>query len=60
MNLRLVACDFNERKPNYSAETQENTAMQDTCNTLGGHFSARNPSKLDLTKHTDVAHFTTY
>lgn len=55
MNVRLVVCEFYQRTGNFSVGTREYTAMQDTCNTLEGHFSARNPTKLGVTNHTNEA-----
>lgn len=39
----MVVGDFNQTKAN-TVGAQENTAMQDTNDTLGGHFSPRNPT----------------
>lgn len=55
VNVRLVVCEFYQRTGNLSVGTREYTAMQDTCNTLEGHFSARNPTKLGVTNHTNEA-----
>lgn len=53
MNVRLVVCEFYQRTGNFSVGTQEYTAMQDTS--VEGHFSARNPTKLGVTNHTNEA-----
>lgn len=55
VNVRLVVCEFYQRTGNFSVGTREYTSMQDTCNTLEGHFSARNPTKLGVTNHTNEA-----
>lgn len=55
VNVRMVVCEFYQRTGNFSVGTREYTAMQDTCNTLEGHFSARNPTKLGVTNHTNEA-----